>query len=374
MKPARDTFAKVVVTCSERRGVSAGEAIVVGGPSNAKGAAETVRWYRDVVLWLLFFLISMGFGYPTLNRHDPRDVPGLYDAKAYYAMVVNQPLREDQADLGHRILVPYLARPIYDLTQNHLGSWNPVFFALLAVNAAFVATAALLIMFAGRCLAEPSSAAMLGALLFLANFAVANLNLSGYVDSAVNCVLIAMVWSMLTNRWWLLPIFGVLGALAKETFVPMAVCLVATWWLVDRSEGSRKLSRMVWVIAMTITAFFALTLVMACIALAESPLAFAASRHMASGAGYFSSLIGCLTAREFLFTFVWLLPFGVWRLKRLPTPWVSGAAAAGFAALAMGAFDNALGNATRAMFSSVGPLLSVSASLLLADFGKERKN
>ena len=347
----------------------------MGGRSNQNGAAEIGRrGYRDFVLWLLFFLISMGVGYPTLNRYDPRNVPGLYDAKAYYAMVVNQPLQEDQADLGHRILVPFLAKPIYALAQNHLGTWNPVSFALLAVNAFFTATTALLIVFAGHRIEIGTSTATLSAFVFLANFAIPNLNLAGYVDSAVNCMLIAIVWSMLANRWWFLPIFGVLGALAKETFVPMSLCLALVWWTLDRSEGARKISRLVWIGAMTIAAFVTLTGVMAWVTPSESLFAFAASRQMETGAGYFSGLIGCLTAREFLLTFVWLLPLGVWRLKRLPKPWVAGAAAAGFAALAMGAFDNALGNATRAIFSAIGPLLSISTAMLLVDFGAQRGN
>ncbi len=71
---------------------------------------------------------------------------------------------------------------------------------------------------------------------------------------------------------------------------------------------------------------------------------------------------------------LWLIPLGVWRLKRLPRPWVGGAAAAGAAALAMGAYDDALGNAARAVFSAVGPLLSVSAALLLAEPDAQRKS
>jgi hypothetical protein len=355
-------------------GSSTGEAIAVSHCSAAEGAAELRPWLRHVVLWLLFFLISMGLGYPTLNRYDPRTVPGLYDAKAYYAMVVNQPLQEDQADLGHRILVPYLARPVYRLAQNHLGTWNSAFFALLAVNALFTATTGLLIVLTACRIAVRSSVATVAAFLFLANFAVANLNLSGYVDSAVNCLLLAMVWSMLANRWWLLPFLGALGALAKETFVPMCLCMALMWWISDRGEGTGKMFRLVWIIAMAIAAFLALMLVMAWVPPAESLLAFAASRHVESGTGYFSGLIGCITAREFLFTFVWLLPLGVWRLTRLPKAWVAGTAAAGIAALAMGAFDNALGNAARAVFSAVGPLLNISTALLLVDSKTRREN
>ncbi len=271
--------------------------------SDARGAAQPSLRIHSILLWLLFFLISMGLGYATLNRYDPRNIPGLYDAKAYCAMVAHEPLQPDQADLGHRILVPYLARPVYELAKDRIGTWNPALFALLVVNSLFTAITALLIVLTGRRFAADSLAPVLGAFLFLGNFAVANLNLAGYVDSAVNCLLMAVVWSMLTNRLWLLPVFGVLGALAKETFVPMCICLVFAWWILDRNEGARKMSRLVWIIAMAIAAVISLTLVMAWVPPAESPLAFAASRHADSGRGLLSGLIGCLTAREFLFTF-----------------------------------------------------------------------
>ena len=319
-----------------------------------------------VVLWLTFFLISMGLGYSTLNRYDARNVPGLYDTRAYYAMVTDQPLQPDQVDLGHRVLVPFLARPIYHLAKDRIHTWNAASFALLTVNSLFTSITALLILLTGFQIAGAQRAAVLGSFVFLANFAVANLNLSGYVDSSVNCMLMAIVWSMIKSRWWLLPAFGVLGALSKETFVPMCVIMVFTWWLVDGGESNRRISRLIWIAAMTVATLASLRLVMAWAHPAELPLAFAASRRAESPGGYFGGLIRCLTAREFLFTFIWLLPLGVWRLKTLPKPWVAGAASAGTAALAMGAYDDALGNAARAMFSAVGPLLSLSAALLLS--------
>jgi hypothetical protein len=104
-----------------------------------------------------------------------------------------------------------------------------------------------------------------------------------------------------------------------------------------------------------------------------SPWSFALSRWDASGSGhlYFEGLLGCLTAREFLFTFILLLPLGVWRLGRLPKTWLVGSISAALAALAMGAYDNAGGNAARAVFSAIGPLLSLSLALLLLETGSQ---
>ena len=329
---------------------------------------------RSVVLWTLFFVISTGLGYPTLNRYDPRAVPGLYDSRAYYALVSGDPLQDDQEHFSHRVLVSYLAKPIFSLAKNHLHSWNPVFFAILVVNSFFIATTAFLLVDVGRRITADEAVALVSALLYLTNFAVANFNLSGYVDSAVNCILMVVVWTMFTERWWLLPLWGVIGALAKETFVPLAAALALGWWLTTARRRSLRLSQFAWIGAMVAVGFATLIPLMSHRSSDASLLSFAAlmKGESDSGRAYLSGLVGCLLAREFLYTFAWLLPLGVWRLARLPKAWVVGSICAALAALAMGAYDDALGGAARALFSASGPLLSLSVSLLLIETCKDR--
>ena len=322
---------------------------------------------RSVILWILFFVICMGLGYPTLNRYDPRAVPGLYDSKAYYALVNGDPLQNDQEHFSHRVLVSYVARPIFWLAKTHLHSWNPVFFALLVANSFFIATTAFVLVCVGRRVAADDATALVSGLLYLTSFAVANLNLSGYVDSAVNCMMMVAVWTMLTERWWLLPLWGVLGALAKETFVPLAAALAFGWWLTTFRRGSLRLSQLAWIGVMVAFGFVTLILLMSHRSSHASLLSFAA--FMRGESGYLSGLVGCLLAREFLYTFAWLLPLGIWRLGRLPKTWIVGSMSAALAALAMGAYDDALGGAARAVFSASGPLLSLSVSLLLTETG-----
>ena len=324
---------------------------------------------HSIVLWTLFLIICMSLGYPTLNRYDPRSTPGLSDSIGYYALVTGGGNRADEE--SHRVLVPYLAKPVYWMARGHLRTWDPVFFALLVVNAFFVATTAFILVNVGRRIVGNDAAALLSGLLYLTNFAVANMNLSGCVDSAVNCMMMAVVWAMLTERWWLLPVFGALGALAKETFVPLAAVLAFGWWLTTFRRSTLKLSQLAWTGAMVAFGFVILTLVMSHNPSPSSPLSFAASRWAESGSGYFylSGLYRCLVAREFLFTFAWSLPLGLWRLGHLPKTWVIGSTSAALAALAMGAYDDALGNATRAIFSALGPLLSLSVSFLLVETG-----
>ncbi len=322
-----------------------------------------------VMLWTLFFLICMGLGYPTLNRYDPRSTPGVTDSEGYYSMVLGG---TDAGDESHRVLVPYLAKPIYWLVNNHLHTWNPVFFALLVVNSFFIATSASLLVVVGYRIVDDNATAMLAGFVYLLDFAVANFNLSGMVDSAVNCLLMAVVWALLTERWWLLPVLGILGALAKETFVPLSFVLALTWWLTAFRRGTSQLLQLVWIAAILPVGFVTVNFLMSMGPSPYSPMSFAASRWAKSGSSflYLSGLYRCLFAREFIYTFAWLIPLGIWRLGRLPRTWVIGSTCAGLAALAMGAYDDALGNATRAVFSAAGPLLSLSVALFLVETGK----
>ena len=332
-----------------------------------------VAYGRNATLWSLFFLICMGLGYPTVIRYDPRSVPGLFDSIGYSSLVTGGSLAGDES---HRILVPYLARPIYWLVSGHLHTWNPVFFALLVVNSFFIATTAYLLVGISHRIAGDYAVALVSGLLYLTNFAVANFNLAGYVDSAVNCMMMAVAWALITERWWLLPFWGVLGALAKETFVPLSTVFALAWWLTSWRRGALRLNRLAWVGVMAAVGIATLVLVMAWGSPGSSPMTFAASRWDESGSGYFylSGLVGCLIARESLYVFGWLLPLGVWRLGRLPKTWVAASVSAALAALAMGTYDNALGNAVRPVFSCIGPLLTLSASILLVEAGTRSRS
>jgi hypothetical protein len=93
---------------------------------------------KAIVLWFLFFLISFGLGYSTLNRYDARELGP--DWVSYYNMVLHQDGPSD-IPFGYRVLVPEIARPFYLLAKGRVGSWNPVFFGLLMSNCLFCATA-----------------------------------------------------------------------------------------------------------------------------------------------------------------------------------------------------------------------------------------
>src|ERR1051326_4370183 len=96
--------------------------------------------------WLFFFLICFGLGYPTLNRYDPAtNLAGAeFDAAEYYEIVVGH-VSETELPFRLRVLVPMLAQPIFNVSAGRVGTWNPVWFSMLVVNAGFVAATACLL-------------------------------------------------------------------------------------------------------------------------------------------------------------------------------------------------------------------------------------
>jgi hypothetical protein len=94
------------------------------------------------------------------------------------------------------------------------------------------------------------------------------------------------------------------------------------------------------------------------------PWEFAGS--LREGGSLARGLAGCVTDRYFWYTFGWLVPLGVIRLKHLPTAWICAALGGAAAALAMGAWNSAEGNTVPSIFNSRGPILSLSATHLLA--------
>jgi hypothetical protein len=159
---------------------------------------------------------------PPVSRFDPRTVPGCADASKYYEMVSGERAEASQQLL--RPLVPWVARPIARLSAGHLPSWDPVAFGLLIASALFSATGALILLHIGRTHAGlPAATALAGALLYFLNFAVHNKHLGcGLVDSGESSVMLALYWVLFSRKLFLLPVVGLVGALAKETFIPMA--------------------------------------------------------------------------------------------------------------------------------------------------------
>ena len=127
-----------------------------------------------------------------------------------------------------------------------------------------------------------------------------------------------------------------------------------------------QLQRLAWIFAQGIAGLSTVTLAMSTFAGGRVwPWQFAASMHASSN--FLGGLMGCLLDREFWYTFLWLLPLGVLRLRHLPRPWVVATAVAFSGALFLGAYNNAGGNTARALFNVAGPLLSLAAAIFLTN-------
>ena len=322
------------------------------------------RIFSESYIWPLFFLISAGLGYPALNRYDPRTA--LPDA-AVYAQIATAGPSAVEGHLRYRVLVPLLAREVRKIVAGHTGTWDPLMFSFLLVNACFVATTAYLTSRIGVTLLGSHAVALLGATLYLLNFAIANLQLVALVDAAEGCLLMAVIASMFYGRWALLPLCGVLGALAKESFVPFSMVMAVGWWLASAQCKTRRA-------ALAIAAMFVaeiatlMTLQSTISGHAVWPWNLAVS--MKSPTSYGTNLLHSFIDRNSWYILLWLLPLGLAGIKRLPRPWIAAAGAGILTALMLNAYHSTVGGGGggvgRYIFNVAGPLLSLSAAGVLA--------
>jgi hypothetical protein len=337
----------------------------VSGTPGPRQSHPRLRLRTVLAFSFLFLWMSFDLGYPILNRYDPRKTPGLSDTVAYAALVVD-PHPAEHAHPYFRILVPYVARPFYLLARGRLLSWDPVMFGLLMSDSLFTAATAGLLLWLGFRLTANYAVALGASLLFLLNFAVPNLRLAGLVDAGEGFFLLAVICALFSERYWWLPLLAALGAMTKESFVPLSVVLTATWLACSWRENPRRHMALVWVLSSWAVSLPSLMLVQRFISGEfQSPLQFALQLHHAA-ASPIQHLIGTLTDRNFWYVFGWLLPLAIPRLKYLPRIWLISAATMSMTALVMVEYYAAApGTLGRVIFSIAGPLLSLSAAMLL---------
>jgi hypothetical protein len=317
-------------------------------------------------LWTLFFLISAGLGYATLSRYDPRKQ--LPDAAIYAQMAARGPASVE-GHLGFRVLVPLLARAVFAVFKGHTGNWDPLMFSFLVVNTFFVASTAYLITKIGALQLGNRSVALLGATFYLLNFAIANLQLAALVDSAEAFSLMVMVVSMFYGRWALLPLCGILGTLAKESFAPFSIAMAVGWWLTPQDRSSR--SKALWIVSMTAAEVVALFSLQSAISGHPAwPWVFLGS--MNSQTGYAMNFVRSLVDRNSWYILIWLLPLGLAGIKRMPAPWRSATGLGTLTAMALNAYHSTVGGGGggigRYIFDIAGPFLSLSAAAFLASW------
>jgi hypothetical protein len=315
----------------------------------------------------MFVAICLGLGYPTLRRYDPRNTQGMSDTWKYYAITTGEDTSGFKEMFRCRVLVPLVARPFYWFALKFLPNWNAGFFGLLIANALFCATTACLVVAIGNLLFRSLSTALLGATLYLLSFNLPNLQLAGLIDSGEACFMALVVWSLLSKRWFLLPVWATLGALAKETFVPFSVLLAFTWWLMERREQRAGGFELLWVIVLAVIGLTTVSTLHSMVA-GEFRWPWQIAGQAKSPVSFFVALWHCVTERSFWYVFGWLLPLGIWRLKYFPKPWLISALVTAVFAILLGAYSNAGGTVSRAAFDIVGPMLSLSVALLISKF------
>ena len=221
-----------------------------------------------------------------------------------------------------------------------------------------------------RSLFNDLAIALLGATLYLLSFAVPNLLLAGLVDAGEAFFMAVLIWSLLTERWYLLPLLGIVGALAKETFVPFATVFSISWWLTqayrDESRWSkRKRIQLMWIATLGILGFATVMVVYAQVA-GRFAWPWEIAGEARADVNYFMAIGRALTQHNFWYVFGWLIPLGVWRLSSFPRTWVVASIATATLAVLLGAFIDAGGSIARSVFNISDPLLSLSVALLIA--------
>jgi hypothetical protein len=343
--------------------------------ANLHDSRTKIAIVKIALLFSIFFLIACGLGYPILNRFDPRQAPGLSDVRTYAAIVTGTTAglnAEDMLYRRFRVLVPWVAKPFYLLARGRTASWDPVMFGLLVADSLFIAGTAVLIVFIGNRKLGSSVVGLVGALLYLVNFAVPNLRLVGLVDAGEGFFLLALLWSLSEFQLWALPVITVLGALTKESFIPFSIVVTSAWWFSIRSDLADDNNRpQYWPIAAWIVTSWVLS-VAAIMGLHGSitgtyvsPLQFGLALQRGDGHHFAVPVHD----RNLWYIFLWLLPAAIPNLKRFPRSWLIPVGATCVMAFVLDAyFGSAPGAGSawgRALFSIAGPVLSLSSALFL---------
>jgi hypothetical protein len=317
------------------------------------------------MLWGFFFLVCLGLGYPTLNRYDPRNANP--DASEYSKMVRSD--GDVAVHFRHRVLVPYLARPIYRAATGRVGLWEPANFALLIVNSFLVSGTAFLLFVVVFLRLDGPHIALASSAIYLLNFAVPNLLLAGLVDSGEAFFLMALVCALSAEWFLLLPFILAFGSLAKETFLPFALVFGATWMVMNRRQGPLR-KQMMWLVAAGLAGAASLT---AALTLTNGHLLFpwTYAGMLRSSVASPATAPAVLKDLNFWYVFAWLLPLGLFRLRQLPREWVMASFLTSLVAIGFTAYHNSAryagAAAARPVFSIAGPLLSAAVALLLVD-------
>lgn len=312
--------------------------------------------FVHVTLWPMFFMICFGLGYPSLDRFDPAQVPGLSDSVQYFRLVVDGP----EAAEGHfryRVLVPYLAKPIYHAAIGHLGTWNPVWFSLLIIDCAFCASSSVVLIWIAQGFGLSWATGLIAALCYLLNFQVANFQLVGTVDAGEAFLFTCLLLALQRRSWHALPILGVLGALTKETFVPVAFLFGCGW-----VYREKRVLSWLQIGGMAVTGIAAVVIIRSMVeGHLVTPLQIAGGERAVYGSiDILRNAFHALKSWVMWITVLWLVPLVILGMARLPSEAVSASVLGLVAAFALVVWNDSGPNGARPLFNIAGPCLCLA--------------
>ena len=264
--------------------------------------------------------------------------------------------------------MPYAARPILALARGNVGSWDATAFSLLVVNALFTATAAWLLVLIGARLSRDPGVPFLGACLLLLSFGIPHFALAGLVESALLCAFTGTAWALVSGRPWCLPAWAIVGALTKESALPLSIAFLCGWWLAMSGRGGSRWALTLWAVAAIGAGWVTEAYLMRTFANQTLGSYLAASVGAApKGLPAVLAAAGSrLASHDVLYIFAWLLPLGLSRVRHLPREWRFAVMTTCAAALVLTTLRGPGGDFGRACFNVAGPLLSLASAQAVA--------
>ena len=178
------------------------------------------QFARALLLGPLFFLICFGLGYPILNRYDPAKFPAHRMRRATAIWSETRSISPPTA--------PWFL-PWQSLSIGWRRGESPVGIPLSSEcswpHPSFTAATAVIIIAIGLRCGFSYVTSLVGAMLFLVNFAVPNWNLAAYIDSGEAFFLALVAWSLLSARWYLLPALGHSGQPLQGDLCTVRLCV-----------------------------------------------------------------------------------------------------------------------------------------------------
>lgn len=315
------------------------------------------------VLFFMFMTICFSLGYPILNRYDPRTIEAVgCDATEYYRMAQFK-YDEAGAPFRFRVLIPTLAGLVFPIASRFCrhSSWNPIFLSLLCVNAFFLSCAALLLLFLALHLKLGKTASILAPFLFLTGFPIANEYLSGLVDAGEAFFIMVLIVCVAKKKWVYCPVIILVSALAKETTVLFGSTFLFVSWLADFVVAEKKDYRPLPFIGLSVLA--AAISVPVIRTLVGGELYSVHDFHSEQLKNIFHNLATILTAGTLTYTFIFLLPAGIYHALRMPAWFLYGSIAMGAVSVLCGAYAGIGGNMCRPLYDTIAPLFCISAAV-----------